>query len=352
MEYILNLTAMTILFAVISGFVIYITMLIMARLNFILTYCPQNHIKALMRGGDFVKFIENVKGYRLNRKGSEEYEFVKGDNKDDERDKKGFWGWLLKQLGMYWVGLPPNQVLRFRLKWLKYTKDGGTNYTIESRDEIVSSILFRTIYPVVVPQAELIGNIKVDITLLLGTNITNPWQAFFGKLPVGNFINELTAEAVAAGKEHASKYDFDGLKSEQKSGETDKGSFEKHIMSTRNEGLKNAIGHKIETVEFVKYDEDPAQKEVSDALVAKQIAKHRADAKREEAVGKRDAEKIIADGEAYHLKEVGREMKENPEAARLRTLQAIEGSNLVTPGGGGDNLLLNIPVSPKKEKED
>ena len=349
MEYILKLSLMTVIFTAILGFVIYIAMLIMARFEFILTYCQQNHVRAIMRGEDFDHFIENIKGQKVDDDGAAE-PATDGD-KDDPRDQQGFWGWLLKKMGMYWVGLPPRNVLKFRLRWNKYTKVGGTgsnDYALEPRDETVGSILFQTVYPVEIREVELTGNIKVNFLLLVTVEVKNFFRAFFGILPTGNFINFLTSTIQTGAKETGGKISFDDLRNEFKE---NKSSFEEHLKKTRNELLLREIGHEIVSVQFVAYQEI-SDEEVKKALRAKEIAKLNAEGVREKAEGERDAKKTVAEGEAYHLKIVGKEMEDNPRAAELRRLQAIENSNLVTPGGGGDNLLFNIPVSPKKEKED
>lgn len=166
--------------------------------------------------GVVVDIIENVAGWKLKpmSDGSECFGLVTPDNKPSPPSL------LKRNLGVLWIGLFRTIKVFTNWKWSEFKqieeKEAGRKdaekvpkYQIALREENVSDFFFQFPYPVTLENAEIKGNIEVNVVMVLTVLHLHPVRAFFlNKDPVALF-NAMIQSAL---RSYITDKDFDEVK--------------------------------------------------------------------------------------------------------------------------------------------
>ena len=238
-----------------------LTIFALAYANIGWTLVKQNHIKVVMAGESFVRFIVNVRGYHRNT--DNEGNLVPVDPAIRGSDGKSW----LNRLGIDWVGWPPiYKILRYPFAWNKLVQNRETaTPQITPREELVDSIIFNYAYGVQLKDVEIGGNLRVNIDLLVTIWVLNPFKLLFRTLPPGNWLQQVVGsitEVVTLYAANKSVNELRELSTGGKVGETSKPKpaaveFSKMIKSinkrraSKNDGVEELFGAHIEVVNFL-----------------------------------------------------------------------------------------------------
>ncbi len=158
----------------------------LAEENILVTTVKEGTVKGVMRGKSFERFIMSFEGYHLNDPhapwydpDTREWEVLPHGREDDRRyDHRR---WILKSLGLYWVGWPwVNQVYVYMFEWNEtyLDKDGKTR--VISRSEATDFMYVADFtYAMVTEAAETKDRIPTDDLTLVTVAIRNPYRALF-----------------------------------------------------------------------------------------------------------------------------------------------------------------------------
>ncbi|MEK7117385.1 MAG: hypothetical protein AAB861_01280 [Patescibacteria group bacterium] len=156
--------------------------------------------------GRVVDIIENVVGWKLENIDNNRC-FVLGDRTP---------GFLEKTLGVRWIGLFETIRVFKDWKWTEFQQvekeekgQKSLKYEIVPRKEDVTEFFFQFSHPVVIDDAEIQGNIRVNVVVLVTVLNLHPTRAFFlNKDPIGLFA----AMVKSAGRSYVSNKTFDQVK--------------------------------------------------------------------------------------------------------------------------------------------
>lgn len=149
--------------------------------------------KAIMTGDTFHHFLLSHRGYHLNdprwKKVDDDdrydnslpaWEVIKNPNAElpEKYDDRG---WLLRKLGLFWVGLPPfRSVYEYNFVWNEEKVDATGKphlWNRENRTNFIYTSKFP--YLVVIDSAENKDNLPLDGKYQLTLQINNPFSALF-----------------------------------------------------------------------------------------------------------------------------------------------------------------------------
>lgn len=295
----------------------------LAQFNIFFTTAKTGQIRLIVSSGNFVKGFVN----------SPEYEFWLGETGELKKlttGSKREVPWLL-HIGIVWIGWiwPFKSVLRFKIdadKLIDQTAEARLDETsvrrlIEHNTKTVDSLWIKIPRPVLSIDVELPDGSKIDMVLVIENTVTNAVFAVMvyqhgNVLPLLDravrgavndwFSGKNSGNQIAKGTVPASYQEL--LETELSHGsefsEYIKGAIKKHIEGQAQGGV--FYGLQIDAVGIENYTLSPNQKELEDAVRAKQIEERKAEALRAKGDGERDYAMKVADGEAYAVTEIGK----------------------------------------------
>jgi len=208
----LGLAVVGIVIFVVIGIPIFFQQL--AKENILFTTVKEGTIKAIMRGDSFERFIMSFAGYHLNdptktetktkklpRYKTEYFDEEAQENKrlpdwevvyHGKGNKKGFKeiddetyddrSWLLRKLGLYWVGWPwvNNNVYVYAFEWNETSTNKEGKEKILPRAEATDFIFVADFtYAILTEEAETKDRLPVTVLTLVTVAIRNPYRALF-----------------------------------------------------------------------------------------------------------------------------------------------------------------------------
>lgn len=374
---------------IVLGITVALAIYILASLRIFFTFCPGGEIVTVVKGKEPKRFIMAHKGFHLNDPGDRDnfdeghdygrWDVIPNKWRGKPADTTGTWdedwkdtrNWMEKNLGIYWLGIYPFiQAHRYPFQWSEVQQkatpedeEGKPGLTVKVRDETVYSI-FAKVFPYLMELegVKTIDKLSVKVRYVLNTRCVNPLKALFW---VDNWLAKTQTAANENARDYIGSSTYEDLTSEilavkrrdkkrrEEREELQKASPSKKIRMARGDksfeqimlqlnkkieggaGLKELYGIEIVTVEIQSVDlTGELAKEASRATTAKYVAEQEADAARARAHGQQDSLRMEAEI-----------MRENPFAARLRELQALEkaGAN-VTIVGRDIGVVPMLPV--------
>lgn len=182
----------------------------LAEENIFFTTVKEGSVKAIMRGKTFDHFIMSFAGYHLNDPRKKKFykpEIGKKNDKDETMmeklpdweivyhgigNKKGFEinndlfydgrPWLLRKLGLYWVGWPwAMSVYVYQFEWNEtYTeKEGGEEKILPRAAPTDYIFIADFIYAIKTIGAETKERLPIDVLTLVTIAVRNPYRALF-----------------------------------------------------------------------------------------------------------------------------------------------------------------------------
>ncbi len=172
----------------------------LAQENILFTTVKEGTIKTIMRGKKFERFYMAFEGFHLNDPTKKSwaipnlnqpgwevlyhgkdnpYGFVDDMMNDSFYDDRS---WLLKRLGLYWVGWPwANSVYIYRFEWNEYyTEQTSGKEKVLPRAEPTDFIYVSDFpYVIVTDGAETMDRLPTDEQTLITVAVRNPYRALF-----------------------------------------------------------------------------------------------------------------------------------------------------------------------------
>jgi hypothetical protein len=197
MSYLFAIPAVIALLAVAGFILVFIGFPWLAKEDVLFTNVKEGTVKGIVRGKTFDRFIMSFAGYHLNDPSKEGYredrpkwevlyhgdkntnDFKGDEMKDGHYDKRH---WLLKHLGLYWVGWPwANSVYVYQFEWNETITDRGTGAEkILPRAEPTDFIYVADFtYAIKTVGAETKDRLPTDELTLVTVAIRNPYRALF-----------------------------------------------------------------------------------------------------------------------------------------------------------------------------
>lgn len=326
---------------------------------------PEGEIMFVVTGETLHKTIVNIKDYYLEKElvdiPSEKGKIIKTTVKTwkivlgKDKDKS----WFNKNLGIFWGGFWP--FFTFHEYWFAWQKTvfSEEGLIIEHRRELVPSLFFRYTYPVVARGVELRGNIKIDIGAELIIEIVYPYiPVFFLK---GNWFAPLISAVEGAIADFGRGKDINEFRELEKAKESSKGDNFSNSIKKINSKLEKSIGVRIKEIYYSGYKLSGVTKEVDEATTAKEVARLKAEARREEAKGEKAYHVGVGIGKARALRAIFSQAQKYPygmqtlqEQIRTEATVGFTGDVLVNSAPGQQPVIPVIPLTKKdgeKKKE-
>lgn len=324
------------------------------------TIVPEGTIKTVLKGGNFVKFLENIEGWKIDTKGNspiigtarktKKYEVVPGEG------GISISGALYTMYGVHWIGRPPvKNILNYHLRWGKLEQqtkeDGTTSYDLTVRDENVSSIFFVSPYAMEFKNIAVGGNLRMNFKLVISLRTFNPHTQLFQELPHGSWLMIATTEVQSgfinfAGQEDH-KYEWFREQSHNI-----RGSEFYNAMMQLNESLREKAGVEISNAELKDFQlvEDPKVQEQLQALELEKhktkVAEQAAKTQVKQARGQAKADAILGKGQQDYYSQVGQALDNSPGARTMAVMQKIADSDLRAIGGSITSI-INLEETEK-----
>ena len=345
----------------------------LARENVLFTTVKEGTVKAIVRGRTFDRFIMSFAGYHLNDPKKSWYrkdkpalevlchgkknrnDFTDGEMEDGHYDKRN---WLLKHLGLYWVGWPwANSVYVYEFEWNETITDKGTGEEkILPRAEPTDFIYVADFtYAIKTVGAETMDRLPTDVLTLVTVAIRNPYRALFTgedwmrritssiNRHVRNFIGNQDFQDLITGK----KKSAEGTSQEEVSVD-----FSGPIIALNEKlpddvepplGLKGRYGVVIRTADMQSIElSGDAKKQDQEATTREYVAKQQAKATLVTGQAEADVIKMKGDREAEALNARLKVIKEHGDAGiTLAGYDAIQESS---KGPGNSIIWANNPL--------
>ena len=183
---------------------------ILGELGIWFTKVEEGQIKVVILGGNAVRYIGVIQGYKCDSDTGEITE------KDTHKPSRGWFGYGYHF--MHWS--PWAKVHKYEFKWPKLIEKKGGGYEVELRDEEVDSLFHRYQYPVVADDIKTFDQVQIKVIVLVMLQATDASLALF---PLANWL------AVASGHIRSVVRSYAGKTKYQK------------IASGENEELVEAI---------------------------------------------------------------------------------------------------------------
>jgi hypothetical protein len=358
----------------------------LAQESLLVTTVKEGTAKAVMRGETFERFLMAFAGYHLNRPGypgfdPEEPEWeilyhgkgnvggfgpkaVKGTPapvgaSDDDFDRRN---WLLKKLGLYWVGWPWSyDVYVYQFEWNEtYTNDKGQEQVLP-RAEATDFVFVSDFTYAIVTEAAETGdneNLPVDVMSLVTVAIRNPYRALFSG---EDWMRRVTAAINRHARSYVGRRTYQRLiTSDQQDGKTGAQhwtDFSRPIIKLndklpddrpkrRPHGLHGRYGVEIRTADLqtVTLAGDRAGT-LHEATTKKYVALQQAEAIRE--TGRAESDVILMKGEkeAESLQKRLVVLKEHGKQGEL--LAQLDAMQASSQGPGNQIIWANNPLLQK-----
>jgi hypothetical protein len=292
------IATMLLVVVLIVGFPFFLQWL--AQENILFTTVKEGTVKAIMRGKQFEQFVISFDGYHLNRPSKPGYRHEFPDWEvlyHGRHNQKGFLGdqmndeyydkdrpWILKKLGLYWVGLPwSHSVYVYSFEWNETITDreSGGKEKIFPRAAPTDFIYVADFtYAIKTDSAETEDRLPTDELTLVTVAIRNPYRALFSG---EDWMHRITAAINRLVRDFVGKHLFEKLIS------ADLSDFSKKIITLKDtlpddeltsnglKGLKGRYGVDIrtadlQTIELSGKGNEKHQEAATKAYVAKQEA--------------------------------------------------------------------------------
>lgn len=338
----------------------------LAQENILFTTVQEGTVKAIMRGRSFERFIMSFAGYHLNDSMKTWYkpEHAKwevlyhgknngnrfADESDDYYDDRP---WLLKHLGLYWVGWPwANSVYVYAFEWNEtYTDEEGKEQVLPRAEATDFIYVNDFTYAIVTEGAETKDRLPTDEHTLVTVAIRNPYRALFSG---EDWMRRITAAINRHVRNFVGDKDFQNLISSKKENWTD---FSKPIIELSNKlpddldenkkpwGLQGRYGVEIRTADLQTIELSGGAKEKHQEATTKvYVAKQEAEATKTIGQAKADVVEMMGEKEASALEKRLAVIKEyGDDGMLLAQLDAMR----ETSGAGTRVIWANSPFIPK-----
>lgn len=361
----------------------------LAEEGILFTTVKEGTAKAIMRGDSFDHFIMSFAGYHLNdpRKGSVKEKDRYRERRESDPESKGFpdWEvlyhgvgnqkgftnedddyyddrpWILKQLGLYWVGWPwANSVYVYQFEWNEtYTDSTLGEEKLLPRAEATDFIYVADfIYAIKTIGAETLDRLPTDELTLITIAVRNPYRALFSG---EDWMRRITATIIRHVRTFVGNRKYQQLISPKEKDSANEEStqqywaqFSKPIIDLNTKlpddekerkpaGLKGRYGIEIRTADLQSMDLSADGKIENQAAATKNyIAQQAADAQRLAFQAEADGIEMKGKTEAEALRERLRVIKEFGEAGvALAGFDAIQESS---KNPGSTIIWANNPI--------
>lgn len=337
----------------------------LAEENLFFTTVGEGTAKAIMRGQSFARFVMSFEGYHLNDpskgwyrpgSGTPDWEVLyhgRGNTNGFVRENDLFYDdrpWLLRYLGLYWVGVPwAYSVYVYGFEWNETITDKESGKErILSRAEATDFIFVSDFtYAIKTDGAETSDRLPTDELTLVTVAIRNPYRALFSG---EDWMRRVTAAINRLVRDFVGKKSFDKLVS------ANLAAFSRKIVvlsetlpddepAPAPRGLGGRYGATIRTADLQTIElSGEAQRQHQEAASKKYVADQLAVATR--AAGQAEADVIEMKGakEAEALRKRLEVIREHGEAGiTLAGYDAIQGAS---KNPGSQIIWANNPLAP------
>lgn len=203
--------------------------------NVLFTKVKEGTAKAIMAGGSFHHFLMSHRGFHLNdprwkNDGSGRYlddpvigpwgvvannELALrglGSYTPENFDSRG---WLMRKLGLYWVGIPPfRSVYQYSFSWNEELVGTAGRHELWHRDDKTEFVYTANFpYMVLLDSAETSDRLPLDGVYQLVVRVTNPFRALFD---TENWFQTITALANRQARNYVGQNKYADLVAETK----------------------------------------------------------------------------------------------------------------------------------------
>lgn len=321
---------------------------LLAEEGILFTNVEDGQAKAVMHGKTFAFIIMAFAGYHLNDSRKKWYEQevpqwevlpnTEEDNYYDDRP------WLLKHLGLYWVGWPwTNKVVYvYKFEWVEIVVDKDGKEQIRRRHEATDFVYVKDfVYVMITDRAETSDALQTDEQTMLTTAINNPYKALFR---VEDWMQRTTVAANPVVKDFVSRKGYVELIHVTKDEATDLSTEITALTSTLpgekmaeqyKTGLSGRYGVTIKAADLQKVDLSGDQQKKNDEAAAMVFAAEQGKRARIlGAEGEARATQLDADARAYAINKVADATAEALEK-RLGVIDKHEGTGIALAGYDG-----------------
>ena len=391
MFYLASVVTIVLLLVVIVSFPFFLKWL--AQEDIFFTTVKEGAVKAIMRGDSFDRLIMSFEGFHLNDPKKPWYKpvieendsgmrecpdweilyhgkgngcgFVENNAKGKNEQQDSYYddrSWLLKHLGLYWVGWPwANSVYVYQFEWNEtYTNKLGEEKVLPRAEATDFVYAADFTYAIVTESAETNDRLPTDELTLVTVAIRNPYRALFSgedwmrritaaiNRHVRNFVgNESYMDLISLGKKKEGAVPGTTNDRTDFSGPIIKLNTElPDDAATQNSrhGLKGRYGVEIRTADLQTVElSGDAKKQDQEATTKEYFAKQEAAAILLKGQAEADVIKMRGEREATALKARLEVIKEHGEAGIL--LAGYDAVQESSKGPGNTIIWANNPLA-------
>jgi len=314
----------------------------LAKWNLVFTFVAEGRAKMVVRGdGKYVRTLVAKKGFTAL-----EMESTRGKMGEVVLllpGEKEMGGWPAKKLGMYYVGIPPyNKIFDYVLKWTTWKiKEGAAadDYSpINEKEKLDSILLAQYAYYVSANGAECIGNMPIDVKLVMTLACINPYLAF---IATKDWIRQMNAMVEAAIRAFIGTKTFDEINSGKDAAKDECANFIRDKVETDLKNLYGIVTFGIRIIDFIPPSEyskiaTKAESDVREAegQGAAQLTKATKDA---ESAGQEElALAARGRGKAAAMAAEAAVLTANPALTAIEIARALGDKTVIALGQGAD----------------
>jgi len=359
-------------------FIVLIGLPWLAQESVLFTTVQEGTIKAIVKGRSVERFIMSFAGYHLNDPSKKWYRPTKVINDvmtgfpdwevlyhgkaniDGFTEQDSYYDarpWLLKYLGLYWVGFPwRHSVYVYKFDWNETITDEDGKQKVAPRSKPSDFIYVADFtYAIVTEGAETKDLLPTTETTLVTVAIRNPYRALFSG---EDWLHRITAAINRYVRSYVGSRTYQALidGDEDQAQSSEKKDFSQQIIALNDflpgetetqvpRGLMGRYGVQIRTADLQTVEFSGVGKEEHEkAAVAVYVAKQNAEAKIREGEAEAKVIQLIGDTEAAALE------------ARLKTIHAYPDTGITLAGydairksseGPGNTIIwANNPLDP------
>jgi len=277
--------------------------------------------KVVMRGDSFQKVIARKEGCDVITPQNKVYY---PDNKvwdivqrNPEAPRKE--SFLQKNLGLYWVGIPPFQKLyHYNFGWVTYkAPEGETDpRPVKRQEELFHIYIKDALYWGTLKEAETFDKLPVDVEFLITLRVVNVYDALF---EIHRYLDAILDLVRQQGRQYVGTRTYDQLV--QKEGDSDHEGFSHGVYNLGTQ-VREEYGVKIVRADILSIDPaGSAAAQYREASTAAYLAEAKKIATVTAAEGEARATELIGKAREKALKAQIRAFAANPTAAQA-TLNA------------------------------